>query len=160
MHTVAPRMAEHLKLFVRPPQRRRQPWPSWPKLQQAVASGAAKRSRLAPHSQAPPRPGISIAPATYPLAVGALTGRSRIGEDAAVAAYLQAFAANLISAGVRLIPLGQSAGLAVLAGLEGIILSVVNATRHAELDDIGGACWRSDIAGMRHETQYTRLFRT
>lgn len=102
----------------------------------------------------------AIAPAPYPVAVGALTGRSGIAEDDAVAAYLQAFAANLVSAGVRLIPLGQSAGLAVIAALEPTILAVARDTREATLEDIGGACWRADIASMRHETQYTRLFRT
>jgi urease accessory protein len=61
---------------------------------------------------------------------------------------------------VRLVPLGQSAGLRVLAGLEPMILGVAEATRGAGLDEIGGACFRSDIAAMRHETQYTRLFRT
>ena len=105
-------------------------------------------------------PWDNIKSASYPVAVGALTGRAGIAEDDAVAAYLQAFAANLISAGVRLIPLGQSAGLDVLAGLESVMLAVLHATRDAGLDDSGGACWRSDIAAMRHETQYTRLFRT
>src|SRR5581483_6594201 len=55
-----------------------------------------------------------IPPAPYPVAVGVLTARSGIGEDDAAAVYLQAVAANLVSAGVRLIPLGQSAGLAVI----------------------------------------------
>ena len=102
----------------------------------------------------------AIPPAPYPVAVGVLTGRSGIAEDDAVAAYLLAFAANLVSAGVRLIPLGQSAGLAVLATLEPTILATTRDTRESTLDDIGSACWRSDIAAMRHETQYTRLFRT
>ncbi|MBV9756899.1 MAG: urease accessory protein UreF [Alphaproteobacteria bacterium] len=102
----------------------------------------------------------AIPSAPYPVAVGVLTGRSGIAEDDAVAAYLQAFAANLVSAGVRLIPLGQSAGLAVLATLEPTILATTRGTRESTLDDIGSACWRSDIAAMRHETQYTRLFRT
>lgn len=105
-------------------------------------------------------PWNALTSAPYPIVVGTLTGRSGIGEDDATAAYLQAFAANLVSAGVRLIPLGQSAGLAVLAALEPIILAVVRETRDAGLNDIGGACFRSDIAAMRHETQYTRLFRT
>lgn len=105
-------------------------------------------------------PWAAVAPAPYPVAVGALTGRSGINEDNAVAAYLQAFAANLASAGVRLIPLGQSNGLAVLAELEPVVLGVLDETRFAGLDDIGGACWLAEIAAMRHETQYTRLFRT
>jgi urease accessory protein len=99
-------------------------------------------------------------PPPYPVAVGALAADHGIGEEIAVAAYLQAMATNLISAGVRLVPLGQSVGLRVLAALEGTILAVTEATREATLDDIGTACFRSEIAAMRHETQYTRLFRS
>ncbi len=99
-------------------------------------------------------------PIAYPVAVGVLTARHDIPEDAAALAYLQAFAANLISAAVRLIPLGQSAGLRVLAAIEPAILQVAAATRGAGLDDIGGCTWRADLATMRHETQYTRLFRS
>lgn len=96
----------------------------------------------------------------YPIAVGALAAWHGIEEDATTAVYLQAFTTNLISAAVRLVPLGQSAGLRVLAALEQVILSVVNDTRAATLDDIGGCAFRADIAAMRHETQYTRLFRS
>jgi urease accessory protein len=96
----------------------------------------------------------------YPVAVGALAGRYGIDEDTTTAAYLQAFATNLISAAVRLIPLGQSAGLRVLAALGPIILKVAAESRAATLDDLGGCAFRSDLAAMRHETQYTRLFRS
>lgn len=96
----------------------------------------------------------------YQVAVGALAGAQGIPEDDVVPGFLQAFAANLISAAVRLVPLGQSTGLAVLAALEPAILAVAEATANKTLDDIGGACFRSDIAAMRHETQYTRLFRS
>lgn len=96
----------------------------------------------------------------YPIAVGALTGASGISEDDATLALLQAFAANLISSAVRLVPLGQSTGLAVLAALEPVIERLARETRTATLDDLGGACFRADIASMRHETQYTRLFRS
>jgi urease accessory protein len=96
----------------------------------------------------------------YPVAVGALAGRSGIAEETTAAAYLQSLTSNFISAAVRLIPLGQSAGLAVLAALEPIIIATLQETRMATLDDFGAACFRSDIAAMRHETQYTRLFRT
>ncbi len=96
----------------------------------------------------------------YPVAVGALAGANGIGEDDAVLGVLQAFAAGMISAAVRLVPLGQSTGLAVLAALEPVITAIAEETRHATLDDLGGACFRSDIASLRHETQYTRLFRS
>ncbi|MBV9537321.1 MAG: urease accessory protein UreF, partial [Acidisphaera sp.] len=96
----------------------------------------------------------------YPVAVGRLAAAHGIGADATVAAYLQGFAGNLISAAVRLVPLGQSAGLAVLASLAPVILAVTEETREAGIDDLGTGCFRAEIAAMRHETQYTRLFRT
>jgi urease accessory protein len=96
----------------------------------------------------------------YAVAVGALTGVSGIDEEFATVGLLQAFVGNLISSAVRLVPLGQTTGLAVLARLEPAILDVAAATRDAGLDDLGGFCFRSDIASMRHETQYTRLFRS
>lgn len=96
----------------------------------------------------------------YPIAVGAVAGHHGIDEETTAAAYLQAFAANLISAAVRLVPLGQTTGLRVLAALESAILEVATATRTATLGDLGGCTFRSDLAAMRHETQYTRLFRS
>ncbi len=96
----------------------------------------------------------------YPIAVGALAGRHGMAEDATAAGYLQAVTTNLISAAVRLVPLGQSTGLRVLAALEPTILHVAAASRTATLDDLGGCAFRSDLAAMRHETQYTRLFRS
>lgn len=96
----------------------------------------------------------------YAVAVGAAAARAAIAEDAAAAAYLQAFASNLISAAVRLVPLGQTTGLRVLAALEDTIMLLADTTRGATLDDVGGCAFRSDLAAMRHETQYTRLFRS
>jgi urease accessory protein len=96
----------------------------------------------------------------YPVAVGALAADHAIPPDLAAAGYAQAFAANLVSAAVRLVPLGQSAGLRVIAALEPVVAALVEATRGAGLDDLGGACFRADIAALRHETQETRLFRT
>jgi urease accessory protein len=99
-------------------------------------------------------------PVAYPVAVGALAGLHGIDAAAAAVAYLHAVTSNLISAAVRLVPLGQSTGLAVLAALEPVVLRIAAETRGATLDDLGGGAFRSDLAAMRHETQYTRLFRS
>jgi urease accessory protein len=106
--------------------------------------------------------GVPAAPERipYPVAVGAVCGAHGIAEDAAAAAFLHALIASLISAAVRLVPLGQTAGLRVLTALEPTILMVAAATKPATLDDLGGCAFRSDLAAMRHETQYTRLFRS
>ena len=96
----------------------------------------------------------------YPVAFGALAAAHAIDEDAACAGLLHGFSAMLISAAVRLVPLGQSEGLRVTASLEPMILAVAAETRTAGLDQLAGATFRAEIAAMRHETQHTRLFRT
>lgn len=96
----------------------------------------------------------------YPVAVGALAAAHGVGEDPATLGLLHAFTANLVSAAVRLVPLGQTAGLRMLAGLEDTVQGVAADTRNSTLDDLGSACFRSDIASLCHETQYTRLFRS
>jgi urease accessory protein len=97
---------------------------------------------------------------TYPLAVGVAAAGHGIGLEPALTAFLQATAANLVSAGMRLIPLGQTDGQRVLAACEGAVATTAARALLCALDDIGSATFRADIASMRHETQYTRLFRT
>jgi urease accessory protein len=99
-------------------------------------------------------------PVAYPVAVGTACAGHGIAVETALPALLHAIAANWISAGVRLIPLGQTDGQRVLAALENIIAATAERGLSASLDDIGGAAIRADIGSMRHETQYTRLFRS
>ena len=96
----------------------------------------------------------------YPVALGALAAAHQVPEDDATLGLLHAFTANLVSSAVRLVPLGQTAGLRIQAQLAPLLTAIAENTTPATLDDIGAACFRSDIASMRHETQYTRLFRT
>jgi urease accessory protein len=99
-------------------------------------------------------------PLAYPVAVGVATAGHGIALQPALAAFLHAVAANLISAGVRLIPLGQTDGLRVLAALEPVLAATAARALACPLDAVGSAAFRADIASMRHETQYTRLFRS
>lgn len=100
------------------------------------------------------------AEAAYPVAVGAAAARLGVPLDATALLFLQAFAANLISAAVRLIPLGQTDGQRALAALAPTLRSVAEEALAADLDALGGCVFRADIASMKHETQYTRLFRS
>jgi urease accessory protein len=100
------------------------------------------------------------APIAYPVAVGIAVAGHGIALEPALAAYLQAVAANLVSAGVRLIPLGQTDGQRVLAALEPVIAETAARALACRLEDAGSAAFRADLASMRHETQYTRLFRS
>ena len=99
-------------------------------------------------------------PITYPVAVGTAAAGHGIALDAALHAYLHALTANLISAGVRLIPLGQTDGQRVLAALEAVASATAQRALATKLDDVGSAALRADLASMKHETQYTRLFRS
>lgn len=99
-------------------------------------------------------------PVAYPVAVAVTAAGHGIALEPALAAYLQALAANWVSAGVRLIPLGQTQGLRVLAALEPAVAATAQRALFAKLDDIGSAAFRADLASARHETQYTRLFRS
>ena len=67
---------------------------------------------------------------------------------------------NLVSAALRLGVIGQSDGQATIAGLAPVVLDLAGWAESATLDDLGTCAWRSDIAAMRHETQYSRLFRS
>jgi urease accessory protein len=99
-------------------------------------------------------------PVAYPVAVGVLAAGHRISLVATLHAFLHATTSNWISAGVRLIPLGQTDSQRALAALESVIAATAEKSLNATLDDLGSATFRADLASMRHETQYTRLFRS
>lgn len=98
--------------------------------------------------------------AALPVAVAVACMAHGVALDLALHAYLQALAANLVSAGVRLIPLGQSDGQRVIAGLESSVAVAADAAQATPLDAIGTAAPLIDWCSMRHEIQYTRLFRS
>ena len=97
---------------------------------------------------------------TYPVAVGIAAASHKIPLYQTLNAFGLAFVSNLVSALVRLGPLGQTDGQRVIAGLLPQIESLSQESIEAEIHDLGGSAFRSDIASMPHETQYTRLFRS
>jgi urease accessory protein len=122
------------------------------RLLETVAQGEAFAAAAATWGVAPR--------AAYPVAFGAFAAHQDVAEDEACAAFLAASVGNLVSAGIRLVPLGQTAGLRVLRALEPTLAEVAEATAAATLEDLGTACFAADIAAMRHETQHTRIFRS
>jgi urease accessory protein len=98
--------------------------------------------------------------AAIPVAVGVAAAAHAVPLAAALTAYLHAFAGNLVSAGLRLIPLGQTDGQRAIAALEATIAAAVNSVLTTPLDEIGTAAPLIEWCSMRHETQYTRLFRS
>lgn len=103
---------------------------------------------------------IGDGPIAYPVAVAVAAAGHGIPCGPALAAYLHAVTANLISAGVRLVPLGQTDGQRLLAALEPVIGATAARAAVTSLEDVGGAALRADLASAKHETQYTRLFRS
>ena len=104
--------------------------------------------------------GGADAPVPYPVAVGRAAAAAGIGLDATALIYLHAMVANLVSAAVRLVPLGQTDGQRIIAALRPLCLSVRDQAIAADLAGIGSCAFLSDIAAMRHETQDVRLFRS
>jgi urease accessory protein len=96
----------------------------------------------------------------YPIAVGIVSAAHAIPLEPALHAFLHALVSNWISAGSRLIPLGQTDSQRVLAALEQTVAETAKRAIAAKLDDLGSATFRADLASLRHETQYTRLFRS
>ena len=99
-------------------------------------------------------------PYAYPIPVAVAAAGHGIPAALAAHAYLHAFAANLVSACVRLVPLGQTDGQRLIAALEPLVTGVAEGAGSASPDDLGAATVLGDICAMRHETQYTRLFRS
>jgi urease accessory protein len=65
-----------------------------------------------------------------------------------------------VTAGVRLIPVGQTDGQLAVAALEQTALLAAEQAEKATIEDLGSAGFMVDLASMAHETQYTRLFRS
>ncbi len=99
-------------------------------------------------------------PPSYPVAVAVACADAHIALDDSLRAYLQALAANLVGAGVRLVPLGQTDGQRIVAGLAPAVAAAADRAMATSLDEIGTAALTVDWCSMRHETQRTRLFRS
>ena len=102
---------------------------------------------------------LNLAP-SLAVVLGVRAATQRVPAVLALPAFLQSFTANLVNAGVRLLPLGQTDGQRALAQLEQPILVTSAKAKQASLDDLGSAAFMVDVSSMAHETQYTRLFRS
>ena len=99
-------------------------------------------------------------PVAYPVAVAAACAGHGIALRPALSAFVTALLSNWVSAGLRLIPLGHTDGQRLLGALAPTAAATVQQALAARLEDVGSTTFRADIAGARHETQYTRLFRS
>ena len=96
----------------------------------------------------------------YPVTLGAAARDLDLEKPAIIALYLQAFAAMLVSAAVRFVPLGQVAGQQILSDLHPVLHRVAGEAATAGLDQIGQSSFGAELAAMEHETLEVRIFRT
>ena len=113
-------------------------------------------ARARPPARQTPQPH----PSPYPVAVGAIAAAHGIGLGATLLGYLTAAVHSQISVAVRLVPLGQTEGLRVMAALENRIAALADAAASATLADLGSIAYAADIAQLRHETLEPRIFRS
>jgi urease accessory protein len=99
-------------------------------------------------------------PVAYPIAVALAAAGHSLALQPCLESFVLSCLANIVSAAVRLGPIGQTDGQRVLAALLQDVRGLAAEAAEATLDDLGGCAWRSDLAAMKHETQYSRLFRS
>ncbi len=99
-------------------------------------------------------------PCPYSIAVGVVAAANDVALGDTLVAYIAALVQSQVSVAVRLVPIGQTAGLAILAGLEATIALTAETAATAALAQIGGIAYAADIAQMQHEALQPRIFRS
>jgi len=99
-------------------------------------------------------------PPALSVVLGVAFAKQGVPAYLALPAFLQSYISNLVTAGIRLIPLGQTDGQLAIAELEPPVLEASKEAKENTLEDLGSAAFMVDLASMAHETQYTRLFRS
>lgn len=131
---------------------------------ETAAQGSAFLSAVSAAWPAPDLAGLDALFAekdiAYPVAVGLAARAHALALGPTLEAFLLALVANLVSAALRLGLVGQSQAQTVLAQASPMVAALARWACDSTLDDIGTCAWRADIASMRHETQYSRLFRS
>ena len=97
---------------------------------------------------------------SLPIAVALAAKNQSIEQDLILPAYLHAFCSNLISAAIRLIPIGQTEGQRIMLELYTTISDLVQTASKSEIDDLNSACFFSDVSAMEHEYLQPRIFKT
>lgn len=104
--------------------------------------------------------GAQLAGLTYPVALGAAAAAEGLPLELTQVMYLQGFLSNLVAAGQRLLPVGQTQGQQILQRLSCRLPAIADQTRDGDLSQLSATAFLADIAAMKHETQRSRIFRT
>jgi urease accessory protein len=103
---------------------------------------------------------LEIDELTLPIALALAAKNENIDQNLVMPAYLHSFCSNLISVAMRLIPIGQTDGQKTLRELSPLISDSVRAVAKSDKDDLGSACFLSDVSAMQHEYLQPRVFKT
>ncbi|MDF2689674.1 MAG: urease accessory protein UreF [Microvirga sp.] len=96
----------------------------------------------------------------FPIAIGMAAAAHGVPLPITLNVYLFALVQTLVSAAIRLAPIGQTAGIRVCSAMAVTVRDVSQEVIGLSLEDIGGATFRADLGSFHHENQYTRLFRS
>lgn len=99
-------------------------------------------------------------PCNYAIAYGLAAARWQLPPEVAALAYLQSWAANAIAAGVKLIPLGQTAGQQLLQALAEPLQQAAGEAIALPETELDSCAWGLSLASLCHAEQYSRLFRS
>ena len=96
----------------------------------------------------------------FAIAFGVAAANWQVDPNSVVLGFLHSWTSNLVTAAVKLIPLGQTQGQQVLWKLYPVIEAASSESRDLADEELGSCSWGQAIASMQHETQYSRLFRS
>jgi len=97
---------------------------------------------------------------TYPVAAGRAARLEELPLRLTAQMFLHAFTSSLVTVGMRLIPLGQTEGQAMIHRFAPLHADLVAETEDGDLGKLSSTAFGADIDAMTHETQYSRIFRT
>lgn len=103
---------------------------------------------------------VALTPCNFAVAFAIVAHHWQIPIEEALVGYLQSWASNLISAGIKLIPLGQTAGQQLLLNLSPTLVAARRSIPSLADDELRSSNWGVILASMGHEMQYSRLFRS
>jgi urease accessory protein len=110
-------------------------------------------------------PALKLTPPTaeavaFPMAFAAACSGLGVDREAGLAAYLWAWLEGQTMAAIKCLPLGQQAGQTLLFALHGALMKAVATAASLGDDELGSATVQYALTSARHETQYSRLFRS
>ena len=103
---------------------------------------------------------VPVSEPSFPAAFAYAAAKWKIEPEAALQAYIWAWLENQVMAAVKVIPLGQTDGQRILLSLGNLLPAIVKNAMQVQNQDLGNFAPGLAMLSSRHETQYSRLFRS